>query len=113
MVLMLRKCMVQVGSPFAGRVHPATRSTVGCCINTLPMRTRLTGLATLGELVAAVRGNALCAYQNAEACLQTIMQALGRSPDDSLFSVRLFFFCTEAPLMACPSLAESSVYVYL
>ena len=79
---------LQVASPFAGRVHPATRRTVGCCINTLAMRTRLQGLATLGELVAAVRGTALAAYRNAEASLHTIMQAMGRCPEESLFSVR-------------------------
>ena len=82
------KRWLQVASPFAGRVHPATRRTVGCCINTLAMRTRLQGLATLGELVAAVRGTALAAYRNAEASLHTVMQAMGRCPEESLFSVR-------------------------
>ena len=79
---------LQVASPFAGRVHPATRRTVGCCINTLAMRARLQGLATLGELAAAVRGTALAAYRNAEASLHTVMQAMGRCPEESLFSVR-------------------------
>ncbi len=80
---------VQVASPFAGRVHPATRAMVGCCINTLPMRTSFQGLQTLGELVRDVRETALSAYQNADACLETVMRALGRSPDDPLFSVSL------------------------
>ena len=77
----------QVGSPFAGRLHPATLAMVGCCINTLPMRTSFQGLQTLGELVQEVRETALSAYQNADACLETVMRALGRSPDDPLFSV--------------------------
>ena len=93
---------LQVASPFAGRVHPATRRTVGCCINTLAMRTRLQGLATLGELVAAVRGTALAAYRNAEASLHTVMQAMGRCPEESLFSVRPP--CRPAPALGRPHL---------
>ena len=60
---------------------------VGCCINTLPMRTRFQGLQTPGELVRDVRETALSAYQNADACLETVMRALGRCPHDALFSV--------------------------
>lgn len=80
----------QVGSPFAGRVHPATRRMVGCCVNTLPLRARLNGLATLAELLRQVRGTALAAYANADAPLHSVMAALGRSHAQPLFQVRLF-----------------------
>ena len=77
----------QVGSPFAGRVHPATRAMVGCCVNTLPLRARLAGLATLAELLAQVRATALAAYANADAPLHSVMTALGRSHAQPLFQV--------------------------
>ena len=78
----------QVGSPFAGRMHPATRAMVGCCVSTLPLRVRIAPGDTVGEFMARVRAAALCAYQNADAGLHTVMAALGRTHNDPLFQVR-------------------------
>ncbi len=78
-----------VGSPFAGRLHPATRDMVGCCINILPLRLRLAGLADVRALVQRVRAFALAAFGNAEASLPAISAAIGRSHDDpALYQVR-------------------------
>ena len=51
------------------------------------MRTRFEGMHTLGQLVQDVGATCRTAYDNADASLVTIMQALGCSTDKSLFSV--------------------------
>lgn len=76
-----------MGSPFAGRVHPATRAMVGCCVSTLPLRARLGAAETVGNLIAQIRATALSAYQNADAGLHTVMTALGRTHNQPLFQV--------------------------
>lgn len=78
---------LQVGSPFAGRVHPATRAMVGCCVSTLPLRARLAAADTVGDLITQIRSTALSAYQNADAGLHTVMAALGRTHNEPLFQV--------------------------
>jgi hypothetical protein len=60
---------------------------VGCCINTLVLRTNLKGQETLGDLVTAVKETATSAFRNAEAPMHSVMQALGRTSNDPLFSV--------------------------
>ena len=72
----------QVGTPFAGRLHPATRAMVGCCINILPLRLRAGGALDVRALVQRVRGAALAAFSRAEAPLPAIAAALGRGPSD-------------------------------
>ena len=81
---------VQVGSPFAGRLHPAMRAMVGCCINILPLRLRIGGLADVRELVQRVRSRALAAFGNAEPALPAIAAAVGRggADDAPLYQVR-------------------------
>jgi len=80
---------IQVGSPFAGRVHPATRAMVGCCVSTLPLRARISAADdSVADVVDRTRAAALGAYQNADAGLHAVMGALGRTHHDPLFKVR-------------------------
>jgi hypothetical protein len=79
--------MSQVASPFVGRAESEMSNLVGCCINTLVMRTNIKGQKTLGDLVTAVKETATSAFRHAEAPMHTIMQALGRNSDTPLFSV--------------------------
>lgn len=77
-----------MGSPFAGRVHPATRAMVGCCVSTLPLRARVSAASdTVADVIARARAAALRAYQNADAGLHAVMEALGRTHDHPLFKV--------------------------
>ena len=80
-------CMLQVASPFVGRADSEMSNLVGCCINTLVMRTNIKGRETLGDLVTAVKETATSAFRHAEAPMHTVMQALGRTSDNPLFSV--------------------------
>ncbi|CAL8464403.1 g3938 [Coccomyxa elongata] len=87
---------VVVGSPFAGRMHPATRAMVGCCVSTLPLRARIAAADTVGDFMARVRAAALGAYQNADTGLHTVMAALGRTHNEPLFQVELNLLEAEA-----------------
>lgn len=88
----------QVGTPFAGRLHPATRAMVGCCINILPLRLRAGGAPTVRALVQRVRGAALAAFSHAEAPLPAIAAALGRGPQEpALYQVRWCPSCLVRP----------------
>lgn len=93
----------QVGSPFAGRMHPAKRAMVGCCVSTLPLRARIAPADTVGDFMARVRAAALGAYQNADAGLHTVMAALGRTHNEPLFQVRPQHAC-EAHVCSGPLL---------
>lgn len=91
----------QVGSPFAGRVHPATRGMVGCCMNTLSMRARIASAGTLRGLLAQARATALAAYQHADAPLHSVMHALGRTYERPLFLVGCLPLSVHCPHLSC------------
>jgi hypothetical protein len=67
---------VSVGSPVAGRSRAETEGLIGCFINTLVMRTRLSGDATFRELVGRVRETALGAFANQDVPFQKVVEAL-------------------------------------
>ena len=57
---------IAVGCPVTRRSHQLTEQLIGCFINTLVLRTRLTGNPTVRELLDRVRQTALDAYSHAE-----------------------------------------------
>ncbi|MEV6009054.1 amino acid adenylation domain-containing protein [Streptomyces sp. NPDC051976] len=67
---------VVVGVPVSGRHHPDTEQLVGCFVNTLPMRTDLSGDPTAREVLARVRGTALDAMAHGDIAFERIVDRL-------------------------------------
>jgi hypothetical protein len=67
---------VIVGTPVAGRRTLAAEPLIGCFINTLAMRTDLSGDPTFRELMIRVRKRTLQAYDNQDVPFQRIAASL-------------------------------------
>ncbi|MDX3099609.1 condensation domain-containing protein [Nonomuraea angiospora] len=67
---------VVVGTPIAGRRDPVTEPLMGCFINTLVMRTDLSGDPTFKELLLRVRQWTLQAYENQDVPFEQIVDAV-------------------------------------
>ncbi|MGW5400938.1 condensation domain-containing protein [Streptomyces sp. NPDC003952] len=63
---------VVVGTPVAGRQDPATEPLMGCFINTVVMRTDLSGDPSFRELLLRVRKWSLRAYENQSVPFQQV-----------------------------------------
>jgi amino acid adenylation domain-containing protein/non-ribosomal peptide synthase protein (TIGR01720 family) len=74
---------VVIGSPFAGRNNNDFADTVGLFVNTLPLRTDLSGWPTFDEVVARTQKTALEALEHAEIPLESIVDGLGTSRESS------------------------------
>jgi len=65
-----------VGSPMAGRTRMETENLIGFFVNTLPLRTRVSGDMTFEQLLKQVREVALGAYSHQELPFEKIVEAL-------------------------------------
>ncbi|GAA2271115.1 MULTISPECIES: condensation domain-containing protein [Kitasatospora] len=72
---------VVVGTPVAGRPDPAVDPLIGCFINTLAMRTDLSGDPTVAGLLSCVRERTLHAYENQDVPFQQVIEHVGRRTD--------------------------------
>lgn len=72
---------VVVGTPVAGRPDPAVDPLIGCFINTLAMRTDLSGDPTVAELLSRVRERTLHAYENQDVPFQQVIERVGERTD--------------------------------
>lgn len=90
---------IAVGTPIANRHRFATEPLVGTLVNTLVMRTDLTGDPSFTQLVHRVRRDALEAYAHQDAPFDELIDALGH--DRTLHPegpVRVLFNVLNAPV---------------
>ncbi|HEX7238904.1 MAG TPA: amino acid adenylation domain-containing protein, partial [Longimicrobiaceae bacterium] len=66
-----------VGTPVAGRDHPALEPLIGCFINVLPVRARVDGEGSFRDLLRGVRSAALDAYPHGDLSFDQIVEAAG------------------------------------
>ncbi|HEX2093151.1 MAG TPA: amino acid adenylation domain-containing protein, partial [Longimicrobiaceae bacterium] len=72
-----------VGTPLAGRDHPALEPLVGCFINVLPVRVRVDGDEGFRGLLRRVRSALLDAYPYSDVSFDRIVEAAGLPRDTS------------------------------
>lgn len=71
-----RQTDIAVGSPIANRQRPEFEQMMGMFINTLVMRTDLSGNPTFGELLKRVRTTAIEAYQHQDMPFEKLVEVL-------------------------------------
>ncbi|MRH90134.1 amino acid adenylation domain-containing protein [Nocardia sp. SYP-A9097] len=67
---------ITVGTPIAGRGHPALDRMVGMFVGTLVLRTHLDGNAAFGDLLRAVRDTDLEAFAHADVPFERLVEVL-------------------------------------
>jgi amino acid adenylation domain-containing protein len=85
---------ISVGTPVAGRNRAEVENLIGCFLNTLVLRTRLSGDPTFRELLRRVRDTTLDAYTHQDVPFEKLVQEIQTSRDLSrtpLFQALIIF----------------------
>ncbi|HYP26889.1 MAG TPA: amino acid adenylation domain-containing protein, partial [Blastocatellia bacterium] len=106
---------IVVGSPIANRNHREIKGLIGCFINTLALRTDLSGNPTFADLLGRVKEVALGAYANQDLPFEKVVEELQPERDLSrnpLFNVMLVFQNVPMPAMELTGLTLKPVEVH-
>jgi amino acid adenylation domain-containing protein len=95
-----------LGTPIAGRNRVETEDLIGFFVNTLPLRTRVSGDRSFVDLLARVREAALGAYSHADLPFEKLVEALHpeRSPNETPFVRMMFLLQNGVEQMRLPGL---------
>ncbi|MCK8678844.1 condensation domain-containing protein [Streptomyces lichenis] len=80
-----------IGTPVAGRPDQALHDLVGCFVNSLALRTDLSGAPTAAELVERVRDADLAAFDHQDLPFATLVEQLGDPDGGRSLSEHPFF----------------------
>jgi amino acid adenylation domain-containing protein len=90
-----------IGTPTANRSQVEIEPLIGLFVNTLAMRTDLSGNPTFSELVARVRETSLAAFSNQEVPFEMIVEAIHPPRDTSHSPIfQIFFILQNTPARA-------------
>ncbi|MFQ3633438.1 amino acid adenylation domain-containing protein [Roseiflexus sp.] len=96
-----------IGTPVAGRSHPALEPLIGFFVNTLVLRIDLAGSPSFRELLRRVRGTALEAYASQDVPFEMVVDTVQPERDLShtpLFQVMLALNNVHTPQIRLPGL---------
>ncbi|HVU35199.1 MAG TPA: MupA/Atu3671 family FMN-dependent luciferase-like monooxygenase [Opitutaceae bacterium] len=89
---------VVIGSPLAGRDAAETEALIGCFINTLALRTNLSGDPTVTELLGRIRDVTLTAYEYRELPYEKLVEELQPQRNLSFDPIcQVFFMLQNVP----------------